>query len=184
MATIKSKVVNLIPGDIFDKFKNGDVVLKRTIEIKEFQDHYYEYTPEDVLTLEEYFEYVKSDLKQVDDFRFNELEDKALHYAKNITFEQFKKVVFAERNEVICSIDPVTIDYSKYYRDGKEHKTTYTTLNAEDINAMLFHWSFTNDRPEVYFYEGSWTEIDSDVREFVNIKSNEKYVLVTRYEEC
>ncbi len=184
MSSIRCKVTALVPAYIYEGFAEGRFLLLKTYETKEFGDIFYAYTKDDYTSIEVYYDVVMNDLKHFEaSHRLNELEDKAFEYAKKMTLEDFKMLLNCGRNDHIAQIDPITIDYSHYYRDGKEHKTTYDYLTASDIFDIIFYWSDKVQRPEVYFYDG-WAEDIENIMKLKNVDTDEEYYLIVRNEEC
>lgn len=188
MSTLKSKVRFIVPLTMWQRFVSHEILLKRPFEVKEFEETFYEYEPSDFISLEDYFNLVKKDiigLPHTVGYDWDELEDAAYEYAKKLTFEDFKRIVFANYNENIYKLEkPITVDYTRYYHDDKDHHRTYEYLTAGDIWDKLFHWSLTNERPSVYFYDGDFEKDIIEIREYTRGDGVTKDVFVVREEEA
>lgn len=183
MGCVYCKVINIIPKDIYDRFMKFEILLLRP-ELKEFGEVFYQYTDKDFITIEDYYSIIKSNIKEFKcNYKLDDLDEKALEYAKNITFEQFKTVIKGKNDDVVCSIDPVTVDYSQFYRDNEDHRKTYTTLSVSDICHALFHWSV--EKPDVYFPDDSiFTDNVECLKTYKDVETGEEVVFTIRNEEC
>lgn len=67
-------------------------------------------------------------------FEVKEFEETFYEYAKKMTFEDFKRIVFANYDENVYKLEkPITVDYTRYYHDDKDHHHTYEYLSARDV---------------------------------------------------
>lgn len=187
MSSLKSKVRFIVPLTMWQRFVNHEILLKRPFEVKEFEETFYEYELSDFISLEDYFNLVKKDiqdLKRSAGYDWLELEEASYEYAKKMTFEDFKRIAFANYDENVYKLEkPITVDYARYYHDDKDHHHTYEYLSARDVWDIIFHWSLTRERPSVYFYDGDFEKGTIEIREYTRGDGITKDVFVVREEE-
>lgn len=189
MSSPKCKVVSIIPDDIYKKFKNQEILLKSVPDLKEYRTVFCEYTKNDVVSLERYYDALIEDYQHKESYHYDELEEAAREYIESMTFEQFKKALYGRPNDKLADLKkPITLDYSRYYHDEKQHLRTYEVLTVWDVWHLLLDGVYTYEyepvKPSVYIYDKDIRNNVIEERTYKNTETKNIDHFLIWEEEC